>query len=126
SRSSSSSTSSSRPSHTKSTARPSTHSSRIPTTSISRTRVPRPHDQNQQEGTRTMNLAWLAAGIAVGFGVLGPGIGIGILTAKSSEAMGRNPDAAATIRTNMIIGAALAEGLGILAFVLGILLSGKA
>ena len=61
----------------------------------------------------------------VGFGVLGPGIGIGILTAKSSEAMGRNPDAAATIRTNMIIGAALAEGLGILAFVLGILLSGK-
>ncbi|TMG52947.1 MAG: F0F1 ATP synthase subunit C, partial [Chloroflexi bacterium] len=32
---------------------------------------------------------------------------------------------AAAIRTNMIIGAALAEGLGILAFVLGILLSGK-
>ncbi|TMG33744.1 MAG: ATP synthase F0 subunit C [Chloroflexi bacterium] len=72
-----------------------------------------------------MNLAWLAAGIAVGFGVLGPGIGVGILTAKSSEAMGRNPDAAAVIRTNMIIGAALAEGLGILAFVLGILLSGN-
>jgi F-type H+-transporting ATPase subunit c len=88
------------------------------------TRDHRPHDEKQQEGN--MNLAWLAAGIAVGFGVLGPGIGIGILTAKSSEAMGRNPDAAATIRTNMIIGAALAEGLGILAFVLGILLSGKA
>jgi len=72
-----------------------------------------------------MNLAWLAAGIAVGLGVIGPGIGIGILTGLSSEAMGRNPDAAAAIRTNMIIGAALAEGLGILAFVLGILLSGK-
>jgi F-type H+-transporting ATPase subunit c len=72
-----------------------------------------------------MNLAWLGAGIAVGFGVIGPGIGIGILTGMSSEAMGRNPDAAATIRTNMIIGAALAEGLGILSFVIGILLSGK-
>jgi F-type H+-transporting ATPase subunit c len=72
-----------------------------------------------------MNFAWLAAGIAIGFGVIGPGIGIGILTGMSSEAMGRNPDAAATIRTNMIIGAALAEGLGILSFVLGILLSGK-
>jgi F-type H+-transporting ATPase subunit c len=69
-----------------------------------------------------MEFAGLAAGIAVGFGVLGPGIGIGILTAKSSEAIGRNPDAAGAVRNNMILGAALAEGLGILAFVLGILL----
>ncbi|TMD60433.1 MAG: ATP synthase F0 subunit C [Chloroflexi bacterium] len=66
-----------------------------------------------------MNLAWLAAGIAVGFGMLGPGIGVGLATAKSSEAIGR-------IRTNLIIGAALAEGLGILSFVLGILLWTKA
>lgn len=73
-----------------------------------------------------MNLAWLAAGIAVGFGMIGPGIGIGIATAKSSEAIGRNPDAAGTIRTMLIIGAALAEGLGILSFVLGILLWTKA
>ncbi len=69
-----------------------------------------------------MDFQGLAAGIAVGFGVLGPGVGIGILTAKSSEAIGRNPDAAGAIRTNMILGAALAEGLGILSFVLGILL----
>ena len=69
-----------------------------------------------------MEWAGLAAGIAVGFGVLGPGIGIGLLTAKSSEAIGRNPDAGGAIRTNMILGAALTEGLGILAFVLGILL----
>ena len=67
-----------------------------------------------------MDFQGLAAGIAVGFGVLGPGVGIGILTAKSSEAIGRNPDAAGAIRTNMILGAALAEGLGILSFVLGI------
>ncbi len=69
-----------------------------------------------------MNLAWLAAGIAVGFGVLGPGIGVGIATAKANEAIGRNPDAAGLIRNNLIIGAALAEGLGILSFVLGVLL----
>lgn len=69
-----------------------------------------------------MENAALAAGIAVAFGVLGPGLGIGLLTAKSSEAIGRNPDASGPIRTNMILGAALAEGLGILAFVLGILL----
>jgi len=69
-----------------------------------------------------MDTSALAAGLAVGLGVIGPGLGIGILTAKSSEAIGRNPDAAGAVRTNMILGAALAEGLGILSFVLGILL----
>ena len=69
-----------------------------------------------------MDLAGLAAGIAVGFGVLGPSIGVGLATAKASEAIGRNPDAAGAIRANLILGAALAEGLGILAFVLGVLL----
>ena len=39
-----------------------------------------------------MNLAWLAAGIAVGFGVLGPGLGIGRLTANTSEVFGGTPD----------------------------------
>src|SRR5438094_10572347 len=66
--------------------------------------------------------AAIGAGIAIGFGVIGPGIGIGILTGFSSEAIGRNPDAAGAVRTNMILGAALAEGLGILYFVLGIVL----
>ena len=69
-----------------------------------------------------MEWAGIGAGLAIGFGVIGPGIGIGILTGFSSEAIGRNPDAGAAIRTNMILGAALTEGLGILSFVLGILL----
>ena len=69
-----------------------------------------------------MEFAGLAAGIAVGMGVLGPGIGVGLATAKAAEAIGRNPDAAGNIRTTLILGAALAEGLGILSFVLGILL----
>ena len=64
----------------------------------------------------------LGAGLAL-LGIVGPGIGIGILTGLSTQAMGRNPDAAPVIRANMIIGAALAEGLGILAFVVGILLA---
>src|SRR5205807_393709 len=72
-----------------------------------------------------MSALLFVPGLALPFVGLEVGIGIGILTGLSSEAMGRNPDAAAAIRTNMIIGAALAEGLGILAFVLGILLSGK-
>jgi F-type H+-transporting ATPase subunit c len=63
----------------------------------------------------------IGAGLAA-MGVIGPGIGIGILTGMSTSAMGRNPDAAATIRATFIIGAAFAEGLGVLAFVVGVLI----
>jgi F0F1-type ATP synthase membrane subunit c/vacuolar-type H+-ATPase subunit K len=40
----------------------------------------------------------------------------------STSAMGRNPDAAGVIRATFILGAAFAEGLGILAFVVGVLI----
>ena len=62
----------------------------------------------------------IGAGIAA-LGVLGPGIGIGILAGMSSSAIGRNPDAAAQIRGLAIILAAFAEGLGVLAVVVGLL-----
>ena len=48
----------------------------------------------------------IGAGLAL-LGVVGPGIGIGILTGLATQAMGRNPDAAPVIRANMIIGAAV-------------------
>ena len=73
-----------------------------------------------------MNMAWLGAGIAIGFGVLGAGLGIGIAASKVAEATGRNPDAANAIRTNGIIIVAFAESLGIFAFVIAFLLQGKA
>lgn len=72
-----------------------------------------------------MNLAWVGAGLAVGLGVLGAGIGVGMVGSKVAEAIGRNPDAAGPIRTNAIILAAFAEGLGILSFVIAFLLQGK-
>jgi F-type H+-transporting ATPase subunit c len=62
----------------------------------------------------------LGAGLAA-LGVLGPGIGIGILAGLSSSAIGRNPEAAGQIRTLAIILAAFAEGLGVLAIVVGIM-----
>ena len=67
-----------------------------------------------------MDLGPLGAGIAA-LGVLGPGIGIGILAGMSSAAIGRNPDAAGLIRGLAIILAAFAEGLGVLAIVVGLL-----
>src|SRR3979411_545041 len=63
-----------------------------------------------------MSLAWLGAGIAVGFGALGAGLGIGIAGSKVAEATGRNPDAANAIRTNGIIIVVFAESLAIFSF----------
>ena len=64
---------------------------------------------------------YTGAGLAA-LGVLGPGIGIGLLGGLSSSAIGRNPDAAGQIRGLAIILAAFAEGLGVLAVVVGLLI----
>jgi F-type H+-transporting ATPase subunit c len=57
--------------------------------------------------------------IAVGFGVLGPGVGIGLIVAKALEAMGRNPEVAGKIQATMFIGIAFTEALAIFALVIG-------
>lgn len=64
----------------------------------------------------------LATALAIGLGVIGPGIGIGIIAGKAVEALGRNPDAEATIRATMILGIAFAEGLAIFALVMALLI----
>jgi F-type H+-transporting ATPase subunit c len=64
----------------------------------------------------------LATGFAVGLGMIGPGIGIGLLVNGALNAMGRNPEVSGTILTNMILGIVFTEALGILAFVISIML----
>lgn len=60
--------------------------------------------------------------LAVGLGVIGPGIGIGILVSKALEAIGRNPEASGTIQTTMFIGIAFTEALAIFALVVGFII----
>jgi len=67
-------------------------------------------------------LKFIAAGISMGLGALGPGIGIGILAAGALQAIGRNPDARGPIFTNMILTVALAEAIAIYALVVAIIL----
>ena len=62
----------------------------------------------------------LQAGLAA-LAVIGPAIGVGMAAAAAVSAICRNPEAAGAIRGVFIIGAAFAEGLGVLAIVLGIL-----
>ena len=64
----------------------------------------------------------LAAGLAIAIGVIGPGIGIGILGAGAMNAIGRNPEAAGSITTNMILAIAFAEALGFYALIVSVIL----
>lgn len=64
----------------------------------------------------------LAVALAIGLGALGPGLGIGILVSKGLEAIGRNPEAANKIQTNMILGVAFAEAIAIYALVVALIL----
>ncbi len=72
-----------------------------------------------------MDLAWLGAGIGAAIAVIGAGIGIGKIGGEAMAAMGRQPEAAAPIRTAMIIAAALIEGIAFFALVICILLAVK-
>ena len=62
----------------------------------------------------TGSLAYIGYGLAA----IGPGIGIGLLVGKTQEATARQPEIAGRLFTNTIIGAALAEALGLIGFVL--------
>ncbi len=64
----------------------------------------------------------IGMGLAVGFGVFGPGIGIGLIGASALQAIGRNPEASGKIVTNMFIGMAFAEALAIFALVVGFII----
>ena len=71
-----------------------------------------------------MDLTLIAKALAVfgaGLGIAGGGVGIGIIGGKALEAMARQPSEKKDIRTNMILAAALIEGLAFFGAVLAIL-----
>jgi len=61
----------------------------------------------------------LAMAISVGFGVMGPGIGIGLIGAAALEAIGRNPEASSKIQPLMFTAIVFAEALAVFALVVG-------
>ncbi len=56
--------------------------------------------------------------IGMGLAVIGAGIGIGLIGNKAMEAIARQPQAVGDIRSNMILMAALVEGVALIALVL--------
>ncbi|MBR4267645.1 MAG: ATP synthase F0 subunit C [Bacteroidales bacterium] len=62
-------------------------------------------------------MAKFGAGIGAGLGVIGAGIGIGKIGSSAMEAIARQPESVGDIRSNMIIAAALVEGVAFFAIV---------
>jgi F-type H+-transporting ATPase subunit c len=58
----------------------------------------------------------MGRGLVAGLSGLGAALGVGLIGSKAAEAVGRNPGAFGNVLTMSIIGMALAEGLGIIAF----------
>ena len=68
-----------------------------------------------------VGISKLGAAIGAGIAVLGAGIGIGRIGGSAMEAMARQPEASGDLRMNMIIAAALVEGVALIAIVVCLL-----
>ena len=69
-----------------------------------------------------MEFALMGAGIGAGLAAIGAGIGVGLIGNGAMEGIARQPEAVADIRTNMIIAAALIEGVALLGEVICVLI----
>ena len=70
------------------------------------------------EAVAGAGLSKLGAAIGASLAVIGAGVGIGKIGASALEAIARQPESANDIRTNMIIIAALVEGVALFAIVI--------
>lgn len=64
----------------------------------------------------------LATAIAVGVGVIGPGLAIGLIGASALSGIARNPEATSKIQTNMVLAIAFAESIAIYALVIALII----
>ena len=64
----------------------------------------------------------IGAGLCMGIGAVGPGIGEGNAVAHALDGMARQPEAAGLLRTNMILGCAITESTGIYSLVISLLI----
>ena len=68
-----------------------------------------------------VGLSKLGAALGAGLAVIGAGIGIGKIGGSAMEGIARQPEASGDIRMNMILAAALVEGVALLALVVCLL-----
>ena len=63
-------------------------------------------------------LGKMGAALGAGLAAIGAGIGIGKIGASAMEAIARQPEAVGEIRSNMIVSAALIEGVAFFAVII--------
>ncbi|MGV8092890.1 MAG: ATP synthase F0 subunit C [Mangrovibacterium sp.] len=71
-----------------------------------------------EQVANTGGLAEIGAGLGAGLAAVGAGMGIGRIGASAMEAIARQPEASGDIRSNMIVSAALVEGVAFFAVII--------
>jgi F-type H+-transporting ATPase subunit c len=66
--------------------------------------------------------ALIGAGLAMGFGAIGPGVGEGFAAGKACEAIGKKPEESGLLTRTMLVGQAVSESTGIYSLVIALLL----
>ena len=74
-----------------------------------------------QAAAAGVGVSKLGAALGAGLAVIGAGVGIGKIGGSAMEAIARQPEASGDIRMNMVIAAALIEGVALLAVVVCLL-----
>lgn len=64
----------------------------------------------------------IGMGVAIGFGVFGPGVSEGLATGKAVEGIARNPGASGLIMRTMIVGQAITESNSIYALLVALMI----
>ena len=64
----------------------------------------------------------IGAGLCMGIGAVGPGIGEGNAVAHALDGMARQPEVSGNLRTTMILGCAIAETTGIYSLLIAFLI----
>lgn len=67
-------------------------------------------------------MALLGAGICMGLGAIGPGVGEGYAAGQACSAIGRSPREAGLLTRTMLVGQAVSESTGIYSLVVALLL----
>jgi F-type H+-transporting ATPase subunit c len=75
-------------------------------------------EQLPNVGDIGFGLAEIGAGFGAGMAAMAAGIGIGKIGSSAMEAIARQPEAAGDIRSNMIVSAALVEGVAFFAVII--------
>lgn len=77
------------------------------------------------EAVGNMALGYAGAALGAGLAAIGAGLGIGRIGQGAMEGIARQPESAGDIRSNMIVAAALVEGVAFFAVVICFLVAVK-